>query len=108
MWTWTGRFFGYREGDELWTRDGVHVGRFGGREVYGRDGRYLGELMLGRLITHRLRGREFADSRFAHPAQPDRERSAEQTDIDAYQLLAGYDDFPLARGPASKPANKGL
>jgi hypothetical protein len=53
LWTWGGKCFGYRVGNELWTYDGRHVGRFCEDEVYGRDGRYLGEVMSDdRLITN--------------------------------------------------------
>lgn len=44
LWTWGGKSFGYRDGDNLWTQDGRHVGRFHGDEVYGADGSYLGEI----------------------------------------------------------------
>ncbi len=33
LWTWSGKSFGYREGDELWTHDGNHAGRFDGDAV---------------------------------------------------------------------------
>src|SRR5579863_1297165 len=53
LWTWGGRYFGRRDGDDLWTYGGRHVGRFHGAEVYGADGRYLGEVRSGdRLITN--------------------------------------------------------
>ncbi|NSW84553.1 MAG: hypothetical protein HPY90_15220 [Syntrophothermus sp.] len=52
LWTWGGRCFGYRDGDDLWTYDGKHVGRFIGDEVYAPDGSYLGEIKDGRLITN--------------------------------------------------------
>jgi hypothetical protein len=54
LFTWDGKCFGYREGDNLWTHDGRHIGRFYGEEVYGQDGKYLGEIMSGnRLITNK-------------------------------------------------------
>jgi hypothetical protein len=57
LWTWGGKCFGYRDGDDLWTYDGQHVGRFHGDEIYGRDGRYLGEVMNeSRLITNKAKG----------------------------------------------------
>lgn len=43
LWTWGGKCFGYRSGDDLRTYDGCHVGRFHGDDVFGPDGRYLGE-----------------------------------------------------------------
>jgi hypothetical protein len=38
LFTWGGKCFGYREGDDLWTHDGRHIGRFYGEEVYGKRG----------------------------------------------------------------------
>ncbi len=52
LWTWSGRFFGYREGDLLYAKSGRCVGRFSGSEVYGANGKYLGELINTRLITN--------------------------------------------------------
>jgi hypothetical protein len=52
LWTWSGLFFGYRDGGDLWTHDGRHVGRFHGDEIYDPNGTYLGELRRRRrLIT---------------------------------------------------------
>ena len=66
LWTWGGKDFGDREGDELWTYDGRHVGHFHGTKVYAPDGRYLGELqredhLITRIpcsATRSLRARE--------------------------------------------------
>jgi hypothetical protein len=33
FWTWGGKCFGYRDGNDLWIHDGHHVGRFDGDEV---------------------------------------------------------------------------
>lgn len=53
LWTWSGRCFGYRDGDNLWTHDGRDIGRFHDDEVYGSDDRYLGEIINNRLITNK-------------------------------------------------------
>ena len=56
LWTWGGKYFGYRNGNRLITHDGRHVGRFYQDEVYGVNGHYLGEIKNGnRLITKRSR-----------------------------------------------------
>ena len=56
LWTWSGKDFGDRDGDELWTYDGRHVGHFHGTKVYAPDGRYLGELQRDdHLITRIVR-----------------------------------------------------
>ena len=64
LWTWSGTYFGTREGDDLWTHSGRHVGCFKGREVYGSNGRYLGELKSNKLIA-RLSSRSHRISPFA-------------------------------------------
>jgi hypothetical protein len=57
LWTWSGKYFGYRDGDELWTHDGRLAGRFYHDEVYGAAGRYLGEVRdVDRLITNAANG----------------------------------------------------
>ena len=48
MFTWGGRSFGHKDGENLWTYSGKHVGKFHDDEVYGPDGRYLGELKNGK------------------------------------------------------------
>lgn len=51
LWTASGRFFGYREDDQLWSRCGRHVGRFDAGDVFAPDGAYLGELHRERLVS---------------------------------------------------------
>jgi hypothetical protein len=63
LWTWSGKDFGDREGDELWTYDGRHVGHFYGTEVFAPDGRYLGELqrddhLITRIVKRPMRRRK--------------------------------------------------
>lgn len=94
LWTWSGKSFGYREGDRLFTLEGLEVGRFYGREVYGPDGAYLGEVGPGddavALATNLYkRGRRqtpfvpsLVNPRPPRPAQPVR------------PFYAGYADFP--------------
>lgn len=58
LWTWEGKYFGYRRKDELFTVDGRHVGRFRGDEVFDASGMYLGEVLEQRLVRNRAkRGR---------------------------------------------------
>ncbi|MFC3229159.1 hypothetical protein ACFOGJ_18075 [Marinibaculum pumilum] len=92
LWTWSGRSFGYRDGDNLWTQDGRHVGRFKGDEVYGPDGRYLGELKNdNRLIRNRskhcLRRSGFFPS-------GRRMEGLSYANYVGYVMYAGYEDFP--------------
>lgn len=91
LWTWGGRCFGYRDGENLYRYDGRYVGRFFGDEVFGVDGRYLGELRNEkRLIrnlskTNRLKGAL---------RRGDRGAFAPYADYAGFAMYAGYEDFP--------------
>lgn len=92
LWTWGGRCFGYRDGDDLWTYDGRHVGRFHDDEVYAPDGQYLGEIMSkNRLITNKGK-KSWRRGSFTPHAQ--RAGYAEYADYAGYAMYAGYEDFP--------------
>ena len=92
LWTWEGRCFGYRDGDDLWTYNGRDVGRFDGDDVYGPDGGYLGEIRNGnRLITNRSK-RNYRRSGFSPYAN--RAAYARYADYAGYAMYAGYEDFP--------------
>jgi len=96
MWTWSGKCFGYREGDYLYTLEGLTVGRFVGREVYGADGQYLGETGPGEdsmaLVTNMYKKSQkqqgfvpkLADPKVARSEQPLR------------PFYTGHEDFPTA------------
>lgn len=90
LWTWSGVFFGYREGSDLVTFAGKRVGRFTGDEVYGRSGRYLGELVHQRLISH------LGKAAWTGPASLGGERSPCPAHADApgFPMPAGSADFP--------------
>jgi hypothetical protein len=58
LWTWDGKYFGYRRRDDLFTASGQYVGRFRGDEVFDSSGMYIGEIHDSRLIRNRTkRGR---------------------------------------------------
>ena len=96
LWTWGGRCFGYRDGDDLWTYDGRHVGRFRGDEVYGSDGRYLGEVSSrNRLITDK-RKKSWRKATFLPYAR--RIAYVKYVDYVGYVMYAGYEDFPEPEG----------
>ncbi len=93
LWTWGGRCFGYRDGDDLWTHDGKHIGRFVGEEVYGSDGRYLGEVMSdNRLITNMSKQSRHGGGFVPHAG---RVAYIKYVDYVGYAMYAGYEDFPL-------------
>jgi hypothetical protein len=90
LWTWGGKCFGYRDGDNLYTYGGRHAGRFHEDEVYGTDGRYLGEVMSGRLITNRSK-KSWRKSGFG---QQNRGGYAKYADYSGYSMYSGHEDFP--------------
>jgi len=91
LFTWGGRCFGYRDGDDLWTHGGKHVGRFYGEEVYGSDGRYLGEQRNGKLITQDNRK---SHRRSGFTPRMDRMGRIKSVDHVGSVMIVGYEDFP--------------
>jgi hypothetical protein len=96
LWTWGGKCFGYRLGEELWTYDGKHVARFQGTEIYGATGAYIGELRGGKRL---IRDRSKSTQRISgFTPQPRRAASDKFADAADYTLYGDYEDFP---GPGS-------
>jgi hypothetical protein len=91
LWTWGGKYFGSREGDDLWTHFGRHIGRFEGDEVFGPDGRYLGEIKSGKLIT-RSSSKRRRIGRFVPHAR--RGGHVPYVNHVGTVMYAGYEDFP--------------
>lgn len=91
LWTWSGKYFGYRDGSDLWTFRGLHIGRFKGSEVYDRNGWYLGELVKERLVTAQSKKHHSGPS-FARQIQ--RVENAKHAAQAGYAMGAGYKDFP--------------
>jgi hypothetical protein len=93
FWNWSGRYIGYRVSDGLFYCDGRQVGYFAeGDEVYGCNGDYIGEIRGGnRLITNLSKKawtRRSLIPRFLKSSPGHR-------DVNAKQMLAGYEDFPF-------------
>lgn len=93
FWNWRGRYVGYRISDGLFYLDGWQVGYFAeGDEVYGCNGDYMGEIRGGnRLITNvskKAWTRRSLLPRFLKSPPSYR-------DVNAKEMLAGYEDFPL-------------
>jgi hypothetical protein len=92
FWTWGGKCFGYRNGDNLWTYSGSHIGKFYGDEVYDRNGHYLGEVKSNnRLITNRSK------KNFRKPAFSPYGKVVgyvKYVDYVGNVMYAGYQDFP--------------
>ncbi len=91
LWTWGGKFFGYKDGLDLWTYTGQHVGKFYVNEVYAEDGQYLGELLYGRLITN-VRKKKYRRGSFI----PYKKRYFTFYNVEhvGRTLVKGYEDFP--------------
>ena len=89
LWTSSGRFFGYREGDILYSKSGRCVGQFSGDEVYGTDGKYLGELINNRLITNSAKRSWMGTS-----APNASGKSVSSIDDAGYEMYEGHEDFP--------------
>jgi hypothetical protein len=92
LWTWGGKFFGHRDGDDLWAHDGHHVGRFQGDEVYGPDGLYLGELMDDERLITSISKKSWRQGGFTPYAN--RVGFVPYVDFVGYIMYAGYEDFP--------------
>lgn len=89
---WSGRHFGFWDGNDLWSHHGKHVGRRRGSEIFAPTGRYLGELMAnGRLKVNKAKAALLGPS-FV-PSAP-RERTTPQASLDTYAIYLGYEDFP--------------
>ena len=94
LWTWCGKCFGYRMGDDLWTYDGKHAGRFIGDEIYGKNGLYLGEIRSGkRLMTDRSKASQRASSFNPQPRRPPQAKFADAAD---YTMVGTFEEFPSA------------
>lgn len=91
LWTFGGRSFGYKDGDNLWTQDGSHVGKFYGDEIYDSNGEYLGEIKnKNRLITRSSKNSK--KSGFSPHAS--RVGYVARVDYVGNVMIAGYEDFP--------------
>ena len=95
LWTWSGEYFGFRDGAELWTFEGKHVGRFRRElEISRPDDLYMGDVVDGRLIFdwHKTarRGSSFT---------ADGDRSVNRTfgDREPLDMQIGFKDFPSVR-----------
>lgn len=92
LWTWGGKFFGYREGDDLRTHTGIHVGKFHGDEIYGSDGYYLGEVKNDRRLITKINKKGHRKSSF-NPRMK-RTGRTKHTDYTGYTMYTGSKDFP--------------
>jgi CheY-like chemotaxis protein len=91
LWTWSGDYFGFREGENLWTFDGRHVGRFRRHEIYRANGAYMGDLVEGRLVSDWHKAGRRASSFTVSDNRHDHRFFADRAPFD---MLVGCRDFP--------------
>ena len=92
LWTWSGKDFGDRDGDELWTFDGRHIGHFHGDNVFAADGGYLGELRHDDHLITRLSS--LPTRRPCFTPLPVRQARSHYRGFGGFELLPGFKDFP--------------
>jgi hypothetical protein len=94
VWTWSGRFVGYWDKDDLWASNGKHIGRRRGLEIYAPNGRYIGELMHnGRLAVNKAKVGLSGSSFIPYGA---RAKQVNEPNQDSLPLYTGFDDFWVA------------
>lgn len=91
VWTWSGTYFGYFNGEDLFTHDGRHVGkRRESGEIYDARGQYLGELKNeNRLITNLSKR-----SRRSFVPYAQRGGLVPFVNYVGYVMYVGHEDFP--------------
>lgn len=92
VWTWSGRYFGYFDGDNLWTYHGKHIGKRNGDNIYGSDGMYLGEVMNENRLITKISKKSWKGYVFTPFSQ--RVSFTKLVDYGAYGMYGGYEDFP--------------
>jgi len=92
VWTWSGRYFGYLDGEDLWARDGRHIGRCRGDAIFDPDGSYLGEIAFNNRLRVARADRLFRIDPF--PRMDNRAPLIPLMDRMPYTLIGGYEDFP--------------
>ena len=91
LFTWSGRYFGYKDGDDLWAYTGKYVGKFHDDEVYSPEGRYLGELRNGKLIARKSEKSKRMGGFMPHMNRIGRMKLMNHV---GSVMIAGYEDFP--------------
>lgn len=92
FWNWQGQYVGYRSSDCLFSCAGLQLGYFAeGDEVYGCSGEYIGEVRSRNRLITRLCKKAWT----RRSVEPRRLQSSPgQRDIDAKEMLVGFEDFP--------------
>ncbi len=94
IWSWSGRYIGYRSSDSLFSFAGAKIGYFSeGEELYGPDGAYLGEIRSENRLIRNLAKTRWTRRSFV----PEIMKAAPpQADLISKPMLAGFEDFPIS------------
>ena len=93
FWNWSGHYVGYRLSDGLFRYNGRQIGYFAeGDEVYGCNGDYLGETRSGNRLITNLKKKTWTRGSLIPCVQ---QSSSGYRDVNAKEMLAGYEDFPV-------------
>jgi hypothetical protein len=103
LWSWTGKYIGYKEGENVWSADGKYLGKLLDEELFAPDGHYLGEICEGRLLVDR-------DKNYTNVApferHSDRSSPGVRSERANYSLPYGYEDFSLDLNANQLPNNR--
>ena len=91
LWTWSGKYFGYLDGEDLWAHDGRHIGRCRRDDIFDPDGNYLCQI----AFSNRLRVAS-ADCLLRidpFPRMDNRAPRTPLTDRMPYTSIGGYEDL---------------
>ena len=91
LWTWSGQYFGYLDGEHLWTRDGRHVGRCLRDDVFAPDGKYLCQIAFSNRLRVAQADRLLRIDPF--PRMPNRAPRTPLPDRMPYTAIGGYEEL---------------
>ena len=92
LWTWSGQYFGYLEGEDLWASDGRHIGRCQRDDVFDPDGNYLCQIAFSNRLRVARADRLLRIDPF--PRKPDRAPREPLPKRMPYTTIGGYEDLP--------------
>jgi hypothetical protein len=92
LYTWTGHYFGYKDGDDLWTYEGRHVGKFNGFDAFDPSGHYLGEIRNGFYLIRDTR--KIAINRGSFSPRENKPPTIKHVEHMGFAIPNGYEDFP--------------
>ena len=91
LWTLSGQYFGYLDGEDLWRSDGRHVGKCLRDDVFGPDGRYLCQVAFSNRLRVAKEDRLLRIDPF--PRKADRAARTPLPNRMPYTSIGGYEDL---------------